>query len=60
MTNKEQELIKLIEQATEAISQATDRIAELAKQRDEAYAMYQAVAAERDHWYSVSIGGGHA
>ncbi len=54
------EMAQIVEQATRALEQATQRIRELVRERDDAVALYQAIAAERDHWYNVSVGGGNA
>jgi hypothetical protein len=54
------EMAEILEQATRALEQATQRIKELVRERDDAVALYKAIAAERDHWYSVSVRGGNA
>ena len=53
----EQEIAQVLEDATRALELATKRIAELVRERDDAYALYQAVAQERDHWYTTAMGG---
>lgn len=51
------EMAKVVEEATRALEMATQRIRELQTQLDSALSLYNAIAAERDHWYSVAIGG---
>jgi hypothetical protein len=53
----EADLIALIEQATEQMSKAADTIEQLRQQLELSQQLYQVTAYERDHWYSVAIGG---
>jgi hypothetical protein len=51
------DLIALIEQATEQMSKAADTIEQLRRQLESSQQLYQVTAYERDHWYSIAIGG---
>lgn len=53
----EADLIALIEQATDQMSKAADTIEQLRQQLERSHQLYQVTAYERDHWYSVAIGG---
>ena len=54
---QETDLIALIEQATEQMSKAAATIEQLRRQLESSQQLYQVTAYERDHWYSIAIGG---